>query len=95
VSWWYSGLTTIPILEAKKGDVNRSKVLIFGDCGLRCPGFRPQRRSKNLFEDQTREGSEKDNHRVKKKKTTTEKNGDSQRPQSFFREKEGWSGMRR
>jgi hypothetical protein len=68
VSWWYSGLTTIPILEAKKGDVNRSKVLIFGDCGLRCPGFRPQRRSKNLFEDQTREGSEKDNHRVKKKK---------------------------
>jgi hypothetical protein len=32
-SWWYSGLTTIPILEAKKGDVNRSKVLIWGDWG--------------------------------------------------------------
>jgi hypothetical protein len=29
VSWWYSGLTTIPILEAKRGVVNRSKVLIF------------------------------------------------------------------
>jgi len=98
VSLWYSGLTTIPILEAKKGDVNRSKVLILGDCGLSCPGFRLQRRSKNLFEYQTRQGGEKDNHSVKK--MTTEGKRKPQRKienhrdhRVSFWEREGWSGI--